>query len=897
LTNYRKEIRDYLNTCTISSEHENLIKAYINELIQTQKLFKLDALKEKVYAYLKENKIEKTSDNALNKIIKSALHQHNQNVFELISGALDFETKAYLDGLMLVKDSSMSRLNYIKRWPQGMSVKSIKIEADKLSFLKMLTLPDCLDEITEGQLKKHYRNISTKYPSAIKEIPEVTRYALLSIFCFLRQRELIDNLVEMLIKLTHKVFVSGENKLQNELSTVLEIKDNCNRKGILELLIDTIVSQEKKVIENAIYPVISKEKLLAIKSKNKNNTITYNSLVYDKVRASYARHYRQMLAPVIKLLTFRSNNKSCQPVIEALSVIKQHLSDNSTYYPAEENIPINGAVKRSHEKCVIEETSQGDCIKRIDYELCVLHNLRNKLRVKEIWVEGAYLYRDPEKYLPQDFEEEKEAYHEILDKPIDAKQFVTKLKKSLTKHLNEFNLNLPKNKLISILKRPKGHIKLTPLKEQPEPPQLEAIKQEVFKRWPSTSLLDVLKEADVFVYLIKGFVLSGGKEGLDKETVKKRLLLAILAYGTNTGLKSMSAGNDDVTYQDLQHIKLRYFDPDNFKEAIRKMVNYLLKVQMPEIWQHCTTSVASDSKHFKASDQNLMSYWHPRYHSKGVMVYWHVDRNSVCIYSQLKSCVSSEVSSMIEGILRHSTDKDVDKSYVDTHGQSEVGFAFSYMLNFNLLPRLNNIHTQKLYYTAPQDASKYSHLTDILSRSINWELIQAQYEQIVKYTVALKLGTANAENIMKRFTRNNLQHPTYKALAELGKAVKSIFLCRYLSSEALRREIHEGLNTVERWNGVNDFIFYGNHGALKSNNPIELELSTLCLHLLQLSMTLINTLMLQQVLIESGWLDKMTLEDKRAITPLLSEHINPYGVFLLDLNKRLPINHPLLQAA
>ena len=72
----------------------------------------------------------------------------------------------------------------------------------------------------------------------------------------------------------------------------------------------------------------------------------------------------------------------------------------------------------------------------------------------------------------------------------------------------------------------------------------------------------------------------------------------------------------------------------------------------------------------------------------------------------------------------------------------------------------------------------------------------------MKYTVALKLGTANAENIMKRFTRNNLQHPTYEAPAELGKAVKSIFLCRYLSSEGLRREIHEGLNTVERWNGV-----------------------------------------------------------------------------------------------
>ena len=96
----------------------------------------------------------------------------------------------------------------------------------------------------------------------------------------------------------------------------------------------------------------------------------------------------------------------------------------------------------------------------------------------------------------------------------------------------------------------------------------------------------------------------------------------------------------------------------------------------------------------------------------------------------------------------------------------------------------------------------------IMSRAINWDIIEAQYDQIIKYTVALKLGTANAEAIMKRFTRGNLQHPVYKALSELGKAIKTIFLCRYLGSEGLRREIHEGLNVVERWNGINDFIFY-----------------------------------------------------------------------------------------
>ena len=60
-------------------------------------------------------------------------------------------------------------------------------------------------------------------------------------------------------------------------------------------------------------------------------------------------------------------------------------------------------------------------------------------------------------------------------------------------------------------------------------------------------------------------------------------------------------------------------------------------------------------------------------------------------------------------------------------------------------------------------------------------------------------------------------------------------------------------------------------------------------------MVYINTLLLQQVLIESDWLPRMTIADKRAISPLINEHINPYGQFPLDMNVRLPINFPQLR--
>ena len=97
---------------------------------------------------------------------------------------------------------------------------------------------------------------------------------------------------------------------------------------------------------------------------------------------------------------------------------------------------------------------------------------------------------------------------------------------------------------------------------------------------------------------------------------------------------------------------------------------------------------------------------------------------------------------------------------------------------------------------------------------------------------------------LRRFTRGNLQHPTYQALAELGKVLKTIFLCRYIDSESLRREIHEGLNVVENWNSANGFIFYGKSGEVASNRLEDQELSVLSLHLLQLCLVYVNTLMI-----------------------------------------------------
>ena len=106
----------------------------------------------------------------------------------------------------------------------------------------------------------------------------------------------------------------------------------------------------------------------------------------------------------------------------------------------------------------------------------------------------------------------------------------------------------------------------------------------------------------------------------------------------------------------------------------------------------------------------------------------------------------------------------------------------------------------------------------------------------------------------------------------------------------MRREIHEGLNVIEQWNGANDFVFFARRGELSSNRREDHEVSMLSLHLLQNCMVYVNTLMLQQVLAQPHWTGRLTSTDLRALTPLIWEHVNPYGRFEIDMATRLPLN-------
>jgi hypothetical protein len=160
------------------------------------------------------------------------------------------------------------------------------------------------------------------------------------------------------------------------------------------------------------------------------NELAFRAQVRTVLRGSYSGHYRRMLGPLLAALEFRSNNAAFRPVIDALDLLARyaHVDGKRRFYGPEARVPLDGVVPAAWRDAVVDDQGRVD---RIPYELCVLVALRDAIRRREIYAEGATRWRDPEEDLPGDFEASRDVHYGALRQPMDPSEFVVSLQQRM----------------------------------------------------------------------------------------------------------------------------------------------------------------------------------------------------------------------------------------------------------------------------------------------------------------------------------------------------------------------------------------------------------------------------------------------------------------------------------
>ena len=826
------KIQAYLNYKEFDESEKQALANWLVE--EAQNILDRKELTAKAKEYLQSRRIVLPAPTSFGRFIASSIKNAHLGLYRQITGCFPKQDLQKLDALLTGSDNSLyTQLMDFKRPPPEPNAKIINQFLSYFEILEKLDITRCDLSYINPQVIESLAQLARSQSSwNLRRIkPDEKRYAIL--ICFLAEsvKTILDTIIDMHGLLLGDIERRSKNEFKAQrISMVGNAKTS--RKRTLDFVKKALAYEtpDKTTLADFLASFNRNELVSAVKEVEEYEDFEEQGVINNIVkRFSYLRKYtKEMLK-----LNFEAA-PGTKPLLEAIKILRQyHESEGKTF---SKNPPVNFLTKAW--RAGLYDTKGNFQIKY--WETGVYYAMRQSLNKGDLYITDSrhHRYFWDTVYKPADWQEKREESYVTLALPTEFDRVEINFRKEFEQNIRLVKENLGKDGFATIVN---DNIKLCKDDALEITPEIKHLKRQIEAAMPVIRIERLIAEVDKITNFSNCFL----PVRQDRLLPRKPLYGALTAQATNIGIYAMGHSNHGISAEILQRVSGNYITPENIQNSNARLIKYHQDYPITKIYGTGIYS-SSDAQRYGIQSSMMMSSYYPRYYGyydKAISIYTHISDQYSVFSTQVISCALREATYVLDGLLSNNTVLNPEFHCTDTHGYTDHLFALCYLLGFSFQPRLSDIPHQTLYKMYKTD--QYGDLDCLFTGSTDLQNIREQWDTVVRIAASLKNNIAPAHVIIQRLAGRG--DKVSKALASLGRLIKTIYIFRYISDPDLRRKVHLQLNRGESRHSLAKVIFFDNRGVFKTSDYEEIMNKASCLSLVSNSVLVWNTHHMQQI--------------------------------------------------
>lgn len=743
-----------------------------------------------------------------------------------------------------------------------------------IGTLNMLQLPSI-------KIKALAQIAFTVKAQALSRMPEKKRIAILLAFVYVLEIKAIDDALDILELLVKDLLSKSERQGKKERLRTLKDLDRAALKlsKVGQVLLDEKCDDQK--VREQVWHLLTKKELADAIIQIENIARASSDNYYQELLGKW-RSVRIFLPTLLRVIKFESN-KAGKPILEALTFLQ--LIEGKRQ-PDMENAP----VKFLSKKGLSRVKNKDDIIDRKAYTFSVLEELVAGLCCRDLFVNKSEHWNNPSAKLLQGKEWETTRPHicRALNLAQSAQSELETLTVQLSQAYEKTARNLSDNLAVRF-ETVKGKETLTirNLDKIEEPESYLKLKEQIENLLPHVDLPEILLEVQAKTGFIEEF--SHINENVTKvKDLSTSICAVLIAKACNISLTPLiQADIPALTRSRLNWVEQNYLRPDTLIQANARLVNAQNSISLAQSWGGGEVASA-DGLRFVVPVRTLHAGTNSKYfgQGRGITYYNFTSDQFTGFHSLVIPGTLRDSLFVLVGLLEQQTCLRPQELMTDTAGYSDLVFALFWLLGYQFSPRLADAGEARFWKLDPH--IHCGALEKLARQTIKVELIEQNWDDILRVVASLKLGTVSASEIIRTLQKGKKPSTLAKAIRELGRISKTLYLLHYVDDENYRRRILTQLNRGESRHSLSRAIFYGRRGELHQRYRHGQEEQLNALGLVVNAIILWNTYYMDRAIahLHSQHIPILS-DDISRLSPLAYQHINIFGRYHFHLSEDL----------